>query len=37
LPVLDTKDDTVQKQILEYNEDDCQATRALLDGIRAVV
>ena len=25
-----------RQQILEYNEDDCRATRVLLDGIRAL-
>jgi len=28
------RDPTVRKQILVYNEDDCRATRVLLDGIR---
>jgi predicted RecB family nuclease len=27
-------DPAVKQQILEYNEDDCRATRVLLDGIR---
>ncbi|MFH0351151.1 MAG: ribonuclease H-like domain-containing protein [Chromatiales bacterium] len=25
---------TLRSQILEYNEDDCRATRVLLDGVR---
>lgn len=29
-------DDKVKSRILEYNEDDCRATRVLLDGIRAL-
>lgn len=28
------RDPEVKKQILDYNEDDCRATRVLLDGIR---
>lgn len=31
------RDPTVRQRILEYNEDDCVATRVLLDGIRALV
>lgn len=31
---LDTGDPAVRKRILEYNEDDCLATKVLLDGIR---
>ena len=31
-----TGDDKVRSRILEYNEDDCRATRVLLDGIRAL-
>lgn len=31
-----TGDDRVKSRILEYNEDDCHATRVLLDGIRAL-
>jgi predicted RecB family nuclease len=31
-----TRDPTVRKRILDYNEDDCKATRVLLDGIRAL-
>jgi len=29
-----TRDESVKKRILDYNEDDCRATRVLLDGIR---
>ncbi len=31
-----TRDPAIKQQILEYNEDDCRATRVLLDGIRAM-
>ncbi len=31
---VESKDDSIKKRILEYNEDDCVATRVLLDGIR---
>jgi predicted RecB family nuclease len=31
---VETKDGSIRKRILEYNEDDCIATRVLLDGIR---
>lgn len=31
-----TRDPAIRQQILEYNEDDCKATRVLLDGIRAM-
>lgn len=31
------RDPTVRQRILDYNEDDCVATRVLLDGIRALV
>jgi len=31
---MDTGDKAVRQRILEYNEDDCRATRVLLDGIR---
>ena len=31
-----TRDPQVRKRILDYNEDDCRATRVLLDGIRAM-
>jgi predicted RecB family nuclease len=33
---ITTNDATVKQRILEYNEDDCVATRVLLDGIRAL-
>lgn len=32
----DTRDPSLKQRILEYNEDDCRATRVLLDGIRAL-
>lgn len=32
---VDTHDAAVKQRILDYNEDDCRATRVLLDGIRA--
>ena len=31
-----TRDPTVRQRILDYNEDDCRATRVLLDGIRGL-
>lgn len=31
---VETKDSAVKQRILEYNEDDCRATRVLLDGLR---
>jgi uncharacterized protein len=31
---IESKDKTIKQRILEYNEDDCIATRVLLDGIR---
>lgn len=31
-----TADPAIKQQILEFNEDDCRATRVLLDGIRAL-
>jgi len=31
---METKDPSIKARILEYNEDDCKATRVLLDGIR---
>lgn len=34
---VETKDDSIRKRILEYNEDDCIATRVLLDGIRTLI
>jgi predicted RecB family nuclease len=33
---VQTRDPSVQQRILDYNEDDCRATRVLLDGIRAM-
>ena len=33
---VDSKDALIKKRILEYNEDDCIATRVLLDGIRSI-
>jgi predicted RecB family nuclease len=33
---VDTKDTAVKQRILDYNEDDCRATRVLLDGIRGL-
>ncbi len=32
-----THDPAIRQRILDYNEDDCRATRVLLDGIRAMV
>lgn len=34
---IKTGDPAVKQRILDYNEDDCRATRVLLDGIRALV
>lgn len=31
-----TRDPAIRDRILDYNEDDCRATRVLLDGIRAL-
>ncbi len=31
-----TRDPDIRQRILDYNEDDCRATRVLLDGIRAL-
>lgn len=31
---VEEKDENIKKRILEYNEDDCIATRVLLDGLR---
>jgi predicted RecB family nuclease len=31
---VDTADPIIKQRILDYNEDDCKATRILLDGIR---
>ena len=33
---VETRDLTVKQRILDYNEDDCRATRVVLDGIRAL-
>jgi uncharacterized protein len=33
---IETGDPEVKRRILDYNEDDCKATRVLLDGIRAL-
>jgi len=33
---VETNDPTVKQRILDYNEDDCRATRVLLDGIRGL-
>lgn len=33
---VETRDPAVRQRILDYNEDDCRATRVLLDGIRAL-
>jgi uncharacterized protein len=33
---VETGDDTIRRRILEYNEDDCIATRVLLDGIQKI-
>ena len=33
---VESKDPEIKKRILEYNEDDCRATRVLLDGIRSI-
>jgi predicted RecB family nuclease len=32
-----TRDPSMKRRILDYNEDDCRATRVLLDGIRALL
>ena len=32
----ETRDEAIKQRILDYNEDDCRATRVLLDGIRAM-
>lgn len=31
---VDSSDEAIRRRILEYNEDDCRATRVLLDGLR---
>ena len=33
---VDSGDLEIKQRILDYNEDDCRATRVLLDGIRAL-
>ncbi|MFV1976825.1 MAG: TM0106 family RecB-like putative nuclease [Candidatus Scalindua sp.] len=33
---VETGDETIRQRILEYNEDDCIATRVLLEGIRGL-
>lgn len=33
---VESKDESVRQRILEYNEDDCIATRVLLDGLRGL-
>jgi uncharacterized protein YprB with RNaseH-like and TPR domain len=33
---ISTRDPEIRQRILDYNEDDCRATRVLLDGIRAL-
>ena len=33
---VETGDDAIRQRIFDYNEDDCRATRVLLDGIRAL-
>jgi predicted RecB family nuclease len=33
---IETGDAGIRQRILDYNEDDCRATRVLLDGIRAL-
>lgn len=33
---VETRDPDIKQRILDYNEDDCRATRVLLDGIRAL-
>jgi predicted RecB family nuclease len=33
---VDEKDLAIQQRILDYNEDDCRATRVLLDGLRNI-
>jgi predicted RecB family nuclease len=32
---VDTQDASIRQRIMEYNEDDCAATRVLLDGLRS--
>jgi predicted RecB family nuclease len=33
---VETRGDSIRQRILDYNEDDCRATRVLLDCIRAM-
>ena len=33
---VETKDVSVKKRILEYNEDDCRAMRVLVDGLKTL-
>jgi uncharacterized protein len=33
---IETGDQAIRQRILDYNEDDCRATRVLLDGIRSL-
>ena len=33
---VETADPVIKQRILDYNEDDCKATRVLLDGIRNI-
>jgi len=33
---VESGDDSIKQRILQYNEDDCIATRVLLDGIRTL-
>jgi len=33
---ITNKNPDIRQRILDYNEDDCRATRVLLDGIRAI-
>jgi predicted RecB family nuclease len=33
---IKTGDPTIKQRILDYNEDDCRATRVLLDGVRTL-
>jgi predicted RecB family nuclease len=33
---VETRDPNVKQRILDYNEDDCRATRVVLDGIRSL-
>ena len=32
---VETGDDSIRRRILEYNEDDCRATRVLVDALTA--